>query len=92
MLCHKIIAPTASAGVAPVRPASESLPLRHERSQASIAWECALAPYPAAASDNVSALGRQRGSGPPVHLNPLRCSLSIRFPPMTLLQFPAPLV
>jgi hypothetical protein len=62
----------------------------HVRSQASVAWECALAPYPA--SDNVTACGCRRDSGPPVRLNPLRCSLSMRSPPMLLLQFAAPLV
>jgi hypothetical protein len=43
----------------------------HVSSQASIAWERALASYPAA-SDNVSAPGRRCGSGLPVHLDPLR--------------------
>jgi hypothetical protein len=62
----------------------------HVRWQASVAWESAFAPY--AASDNVSACSRRRGSGPPEHLNPLRCSLSMRSPLMPLLQFPAPLV
>jgi hypothetical protein len=62
----------------------------HVRSQATVAWECALAPYPAA--DNVSARGRRRGSGPPEHLNPLRCSLSMRSPPLPLLHLPAPIV
>jgi hypothetical protein len=62
----------------------------HVRSQASVAWECALAPYPA--SDNVAARGRPRAPSPPEHLNPLRCSLSMRFPLVPLLQFPAPLV
>jgi hypothetical protein len=38
----------------------------HVRSQALVAWECALAPYPAA--DNVSARRRRRGSGPAEHL------------------------
>jgi hypothetical protein len=61
----------------------------HVRSQASVAWECALAPYPA--SDNVTARGRRRRSGTAVHLNPLRCSLSMSSPPL-LLRFPAPLV
>jgi hypothetical protein len=55
----------------------------HVLSQASVAWECALAPYPAV--DNVSARGRRRGSGPPEHLNPLRSSLSMRSPPSAAL-------
>jgi hypothetical protein len=41
----------------------------HVRSQTSVAWERALAPY--LASDNVSARGRRRGPGPPEHPNPL---------------------
>jgi hypothetical protein len=47
----------------------------HLRSQTSFAWEAALAPYPAA--ENVSARGRQRGPGPPAHINPLRRSLDM---------------
>jgi hypothetical protein len=50
----------------------------HVRSHASVTWERALAPY--AVSNNVSAHGRRRGSGPPMHLNPLRGSLSMRSP------------
>jgi hypothetical protein len=86
---------SASAGVASVRPASESLlllscVLTGVGRLASVSWQVALAPYPA--SDIVSARGRRRGSGPPVHLNPLHGSLSMRSPPLPLLQLPAPLV
>jgi hypothetical protein len=59
----------------------------HVRSQATVAWERALVPCPASA--NVSSRGRRRGSSPPVHRNPLRCSLSIRAHPLPLLQCPA---
>jgi hypothetical protein len=45
------------------------------RSQASIPWERVFAPYPA--TDNVSALSRRFACSPPVHLDPLRCSLSM---------------
>jgi hypothetical protein len=62
----------------------------HVRSQAPVAWERALTPY--AASQKVSARGRRCGSGPPVHFNRLRCSLSMRSSPMPLLQSPVPLV
>jgi hypothetical protein len=65
----------------------------HVRSQASVAWECDLAPYPA--FGNGSACSRRCGSGPPVHLHPLRViatALLMHSPPMLLLQFPAPFV
>jgi hypothetical protein len=51
---------SASARVAPVRPSRNLYLCCHVPSQVLVAWECALAPYPAA--DNVSARGRRQGS------------------------------
>jgi hypothetical protein len=48
------------------------------RCQMSITRELALAPCPA--SENVSARDRRCCAGPPAHLNPYRCSLTVRTP------------
>jgi hypothetical protein len=62
----------------------------HLRSQTSLTRVAALAPYPAA--DNVSAQGRWRGPGPPVHINSLLRSLDLCSPPLPLLHSGAAVV
>jgi hypothetical protein len=75
LLLHSPLPPTATANRC----------LRdHLRSQNSSGWEAPLAPY--LASDNVSARGRRRGPGPPVHINPLRQSLALCSSPLPILR------
>jgi hypothetical protein len=78
-------AATGEYGVVAPAPSLNRYLSSHVRSQASVAWDCALAPHPAA--DNVSARGCRHGSDPPEHLNPLRCSLTMRSPPLPHLKF-----
>jgi hypothetical protein len=79
---------SASATVTPARPLLNHYLCCHVRLQPSVAWECAHAACPT--SDNGSARGRS--SGPLVHLNLPRGTLSMSSPPLPLVQFPAPLV